>query len=261
MDIGSILNDWPFEPGQVSARRVRGADGRDKIQLRLDLGLLQMETTGRPDGQRPHGFETLLAYYEHQLEVHKQQAKDETGFSLDEDACERLRAESLMFYHRYLAEFVLEDYEGVERDTLRNLRVTDFLNQYGAEESDRYSLDQYRPYVMMMYTRGRAKSAIADNRLKAAVSMLRTGIDQITQFYRKWGQDDLIADSGELAVLRAMIHEVEPRIPVDPVQRIARDLAKAIREERYEDAAALRDQLNAAKNNSQEEDRDRDSAD
>ena len=247
VDIGSILNDWPFEPGQVSARRVRGSDGRDKIQLRLDLGILQMETTGRPDGARPHGFESLLGYYDHQLEAHKQQAGDDRGFTIDEDACELLRAESLMYYHRYLAEFVLEDYDAVERDTLRNLHVIDLLNQFGAEESDRYSLDQYRPYVMMMYTRGRARAAIANNRFKAAINILRGGIDQITQFYRKWGQDDLIAESGELAVLKAMIHEVEPRIPTDPVQRLAKDLAQAIREERYEDAAALRDQLNAAR--------------
>ena len=32
--------------------------------MRIDLGLLQMELDGRPDGQRPHGFESLLDYYE-----------------------------------------------------------------------------------------------------------------------------------------------------------------------------------------------------
>lgn len=246
VDIGHILNEWPFEPGQVSARRIRGADGRDKIQLRLDLGLLQMEVTGRPDGARPHGFESLLSYYEHQLEAHRQQSGSDSGFQVDEEGCELLRSESLMFYHRYLAEFVLEDYEAVERDTLRNLRLMDFLNQHAEEESDRYALDQYRPYVLMMYTRSRARTALGSNRAKAAVSILRSGIEQITQFYRKWGQEELIAESGELAVLRAMLSELESRVPVDPVQRLRRELAKAVREERYEDAANLRDQLNAA---------------
>ena len=64
LDISRILEDWPFEPGKVTARRIQGDDGRAKIQLRLDLGLYQMEATGRPDGQRPHGCDTLLAYYE-----------------------------------------------------------------------------------------------------------------------------------------------------------------------------------------------------
>lgn len=243
VDIGSILNDWPFEPGQVSARRIRGADGRDKIQLRLDMGLLQMEVTGRPDGTRPRGAESLLDFHEQQLDDHRQRTGGESGFHIDEDDCELLRNEAQMYYHRYLAEFVLEDYDAVERDTLRNLRVMDFLNQHAQEESDRYAMDQYRPYVLMMHTRARARLAAGQNRVKAAVSELRSGIEQITQFYRKWDQEDAIAESGELAVLRAMIAELETRVPVDPVQRLQKELARAIREERYEEAASIRDQL------------------
>ena len=32
--------------------------------MRIDLGLIQMELAGRPDGQRPDGFESLLDCYE-----------------------------------------------------------------------------------------------------------------------------------------------------------------------------------------------------
>ena len=49
-DLGPILGDWPHEPGQITVRKIRGTDGRVKIQLRVDLGLLQMEADGRPDG-------------------------------------------------------------------------------------------------------------------------------------------------------------------------------------------------------------------
>ena len=246
VDIGSILNDWPFEQGQVSARRIRGADGRDKLQLRLDMGLLQMEVTGRPDGDRPHGFECLLSYHESQLNKHRQRVGSDNGFDLDEDACERLRNEAQMYYHRYLAEFVLEDYEAVERDTQRNLRVMDFLNEHAREDSDRFAMDQYRPYVMMMHARARARLAAGQNRVKAAIGVLRNGIEQITQFYRKWGQEEAIPESGELAVLRAMIAEFEPRVPVDPIQRLRSELARAIRDERYEEAASIRDQIKTA---------------
>ena len=37
------------------ARKIVGEDGKEKLQVRLDLGLLQMELNGRPDGERPHG--------------------------------------------------------------------------------------------------------------------------------------------------------------------------------------------------------------
>jgi len=70
-DIKPILADWPHEPGKISVRKIRGRDGRVKIQLRLDLGLLQMEAEGRPDGERPYGHESLLEHYEQLLGRHR----------------------------------------------------------------------------------------------------------------------------------------------------------------------------------------------
>ena len=63
LDLNNLLKDWPHEPGQVKARKIAGSDGREKVQLRIDLGLIQMELNGRPDGQQPHGFESLLEYH------------------------------------------------------------------------------------------------------------------------------------------------------------------------------------------------------
>ena len=51
-DISSMLSGWDFDPDRVSVRIVTGDDGRDKLQLRLDLGMLQMEFDGRPDGAK-----------------------------------------------------------------------------------------------------------------------------------------------------------------------------------------------------------------
>lgn len=243
LDISEILKNWPYEPGQVTARRIRGDDGLDKIQLRLDLGMYQMEVTGRPDGEKPHGFESLLAYYEHQLESYQQESGQGEGFELDERACELLRSEGVMYYHRYLAEFILEDFEAVERDTSRNIRLMDFCAKHAKEESDRFLLEQYRPYVIMMNTRSRSLIAFRQNRPKAALSAVRKGMEDIKAFHRRFGQDKAIAESGELAILRAMAKEIEGRLPVDPVRKLRRDLAKAVQDERYEDAAILRDQL------------------
>jgi hypothetical protein len=243
LDIGRILRDWPYEPGQVTVRRVRGDDGRDKIQLRLDLGALQMETSGRPDGDRPHGYESLLEYHEHRLDRHRQEHGSEEGFSLDERACELLRSESTMYYHRYLAEFVLEDFEAVERDTMRNLRLFDFCRTYAREESDRFIMEQYRPYVLMMRSRARAHIFLRDNRPKSALGVVKKGIEEIRDFYKAFGQEDLRSTSGEVAVLRAMAKEIESRIPPDPLRRLKQELAKAVREEHYEEAAAIRDQI------------------
>jgi len=243
LDISHILNDWPYRPGQVTARRIRGDDGRVKIQLRVELGLLQMEATGRPDGQQPHGQDSLLAYHEHRLHRHRSEHGSEEGFGLDERDCEMLRAEGVMYYHRYLAEFVLGDYEGVERDTTRNLQLMDFCRQYAREDSDRYLLEQYRPYVLMMHTRSRGQMALKDNRPKAALAIVRKGIEQIEALYEHLGGEKMLDHSGEVSVLRAMEKEIEARIPVDPVQKLREELARAVEEERYERAAEIRDQL------------------
>jgi hypothetical protein len=57
-----LLQQWPYTFGEVSARVVVAADGRDVLQLRVDMGVLQMEATGRPDGTRPGGCETYYDY-------------------------------------------------------------------------------------------------------------------------------------------------------------------------------------------------------
>src|SRR5258706_747776 len=63
LDLNDLLRDWPHEPGMIKVRKILGTDGKEKIQLRIDLGVIQMETTGRPDGQEPHDYESLLDYH------------------------------------------------------------------------------------------------------------------------------------------------------------------------------------------------------
>ena len=58
-NIDRLLRDWPYDPNGISVRKKRGDDGREILQMRLDLGLLQLETAGRPDGQKPHGADTF----------------------------------------------------------------------------------------------------------------------------------------------------------------------------------------------------------
>ena len=64
LDLNTLLKDWPHEFGSIKVRKVAGLDGREKLQLRIDLGLLQMEMDGRPDGQRPHNCESYFIYHQ-----------------------------------------------------------------------------------------------------------------------------------------------------------------------------------------------------
>src|SRR5213079_1690957 len=116
LDLNSILNDWPHENGNIKVRKIAGLDGREKLQLRIDLGVLQMEMSGRPDGQRPHGCESLLAYHRNRAEL--AEASGDT-YRLSAEECVELQQEAIQYYHRYVSLFQLADYPGVMRDTQR----------------------------------------------------------------------------------------------------------------------------------------------
>ncbi|MCK5114843.1 MAG: UvrB/UvrC motif-containing protein [Phycisphaerae bacterium] len=249
LDISDILKRWPFKPGEVNVRRIIGADGREKLQLRLDLGLLQMEVVGRPDGKKPKGHETLLDYYESKLQEHKNANGATEGFTITAKACEKLRAEGVMFYHRYLAAFVLGDYESVVRDTRRNLRLFDFCTAYAKTENDRLILEQFRPYVVMMHARARCREALKNKRPKQALVFARQGIEAIREFLEQ--NEMAIENSPELGVLYNMEREVIATIPVDPAVKLKQKLQTAIEEERYEEAAAIRDEMSKKTKNDQ----------
>ena len=242
-DITPVLKSWEYEAGTINVRKVSGIDGSPKLQMRLDLGLLQMEMTGRPDGDRPHGRESLLDFYEEQLRDHTRKNGTEMGFALTADQCQALREEAVMYYHRYLSLFVLEEFPGVVRDTDRNLRVLDICGKYATDEQDRLILEQYRPYITMMNARAQASIHLEYKRYAEAIKRVEEGMEKIRDFYERFGQEEAFAKSNEVRVLKRFAREIQRKLPVDPAERLRRKLERAVREERYEDAAKLRDEL------------------
>jgi hypothetical protein len=237
MDITPILDDWDYKPDEVTVRQIVGLDGKPKIQMRLPMGLIQMEVEGRPDGFRPEGYESYLEYYEA-----RRQASPE-NFSLDPDDCARVRDEATMYYHRYLSLFHLKDYEGVIRDSARNLRVLDLVKRFADDSGDRVSLEQYRAYILMMHARARAHYHL-DRQLRGqALEDIREGIAKIEAFLREVGREELIARAPELNVLRQLETEIKEHVPQAKIEDLRREMQKAVAAEDYERAAQLRDEI------------------
>jgi hypothetical protein len=239
-DITSIIAGWDFNPDELQVRIISGEDGSEKIQMRTDLGILQMELSGRPDGQRPHGYESLLDYLEA-----KERAAVNTGtdFSLDPGVCSQLMREGLQYYHRYLSAFHLQKYDMVTRDTDRNLRLFAFVVQHAVRQRDKIEFDQYRPYVTMMRARARAHQALAQADFSTALKEIDEGISRIRQFLRDYHQEDSESDCSELGFLLRWRREVEHDRPTGPVERLEQQLELAVSLEDYEEAARLRDQI------------------
>ena len=63
-DITKLLRTWQYEPSTLNVRILEAEDGRELIQLRIELGVIQMEMNGRPDGVVQDGYPSLLALLE-----------------------------------------------------------------------------------------------------------------------------------------------------------------------------------------------------
>jgi tetratricopeptide (TPR) repeat protein len=240
-DLRTILDGWDFEPGKISVRKIIGCDGREKIQTRIDLGVLQMDCAGRPDGLRPHNCESLLEYQEQRLRTCIAVSGSDEDFLLSPDECRDLRHEAYLYYQRYLSLYVLEEFDGVERDTTRNLRVIDLCDQYSAAARDRGLLRSQRAYVMMMNTRAKAQLALARGRVEAALSIVEHGISDLERQYVEEEEDD--SWLREADTLRALRREVLERLPDDAPAKLQSELEWALATEDYEQAARLRDRL------------------
>jgi len=239
-DLAPFLNDWPFDPTDICARKIRGRDGREKLQVRLDLGILQMELHGRPDGARPHEHPSALDYYLDSLENHRTRKGTDADFVLDADACGELGQEGLLFYHRYICLLRLGDFDGVIGDTTHNLAILDLIKAYAEDDEDRRSFELYRPYVLMIHTRGKGEACLKSGDYDGALRRIEEGMAKIRACAD--GFDEVDAEE-ELRALSTWAEEIGREQPMSLKQQLVMELQAAIAEEHYELAARLRDRL------------------
>jgi len=244
-DLRSILNGWEYEPGKISVRKIIGRDGHEKIQTRVDLGLLQFEPEGRPDGRRPYGCDSMLTFVETRLSEYIARNSTDEGFVLLAEDCRDLRHEGHLYYQRYLSFFVLEEYDGVEHDTERNLRVIDLCRRYAENEYDRHALEAQRGYVLMMNTRAKVYQATNDKRFDDAMSLLEHGTARLREWEVDEDRPEEDSAASELEVLESLRRELLADMPADAAARLQWELKAALESEDYERATTLRDRLSA----------------
>jgi hypothetical protein len=243
-DIAHLLGDWDYEPGQVVVRRFRGKDGKEKIQLRVDLGLLQMNVDGRPDGKRPYGRSSLFEHYKARRQKRLAAADgDESAFKLTAEDCAKLQIEALQYHHRYICLLQLADYDGVVRDAERNLAVFDFVGKHAESEELAWSLRQFQPQLLLILTRARAMQVMDAGDFEKSAELVEQGIERIKEFYRDRSKPELMDQSAELQSLEAWLAEVRASRPLSPRERLEKALNDAVQREDYEKAAEVRDAL------------------
>jgi len=241
-DIGEVLRAWPYNRIN-NIRKIIGDDGKEKIQVRLPLGIEQFEVDGRPDGKRPYGKESLFEYYKSKLEAYEKKNGTDEGFSLTVEDCSRLYEEGLLYYYRYVLFFQIRDYEKVATDTQRNMEYFDFVKRYAIEEEDKVALEQYRPYIIRMNALGKGLSHLEKKEYDNALREIEEGIRVVDSLPDMDNSTFTFEKTRSLTILREMVEEINRSRPVSEKEILQKKLQEAIREENYERAAELRDRL------------------
>lgn len=240
-DISEVLRAWEYDRLN-NVRKIKGKDGKEKIQIRLPLGIEQFEVEGRPDGKRPYGKESLLEYYKARVAVHKKKGTDEE-FGLTIEDCSRLYEEGLLYYYRYVLFFQLKDYERLVRDTERNMEYFDFVNKYAIEEEDKLALQQYRPYIIRMNVLGKSLTHLERKEYEQALKKLQEGIRTVESLPDMENATFTYEKGRSLGILRGMVKEILEKRPPSEKDKLQEKLQVAIAQENYERAARLRDMI------------------
>jgi hypothetical protein len=247
-DLRTILDGWDFEPGKISVRKIIGADTREKIQARVDMGVMQFEVDGRPDGSRPEGFESLLRFHEQRLLEHQREFDGDDEFKLGPEHCRRMRHEAYLYHQRYVSLFVLEEYQAVERDTEITLRLIDLCQRYAAAQRDREALSAYRNYALMMNSRSRALQQMQAGELEKSLAIVEAGLVSLEQAAESLDDGELpdpVDNSGEIELLTGLRDDIIAQMPGDALPKLRQELAAALHDQDYERAAAVRDRIGA----------------
>jgi hypothetical protein len=236
--IDDALRDWDFEPGPPQARLTQGHDGRQVIQLRVDLGVLQMETTGRPDGTRPHNFATYFDYLRH--EARKAARRHET-FTLNEDQCRAADREFGQYYQRRVCWLQLREYRKVVADADHTLAFMDFVRDHSPSEEYTQAHEQYRGFVTFQRTQGAAALALENDNPEGAVNEVRAGLARLKEFFTAHDAEEQMEEDGMVQHLRRTEQMLREQHGIG--ETLEEQLARAIANEEYETAARLRDAL------------------
>jgi hypothetical protein len=234
-DIDPLLQKWEFRPGEVNARLVKARDGREVLQMRVDMGLLQMETDLRPDGLRPHGAETYYDYLVGEV------IREGGSFRLSKEQCAEADREFVQYYHRRLCWLSLREYGRAARDADHSLAFMDFVREHSPDEEWTLTHEQYRPFVLFHRIQAAALAALEEGGPEVAIAEINAGLARFRELFARYEAEEQYSSDELVRRLEEMREGVRQRYEVGAT--LHEQLAEAVRAENYELAAQIRDRI------------------
>jgi len=244
-DLRRLLQAWAYDSEQ-DARLVHGEDGREILQVRTPLGIEQYELEGRPDAARPHGVDSLLDFHLKRLTESKTKGR-ETNFALTEAECAELFNEGTLFYFRYVRLFQLRDWARTIRDTTRNLLLFDFVHQFAEREEDRQFLEKWRPYILRVKASAAAMQEVDARNYEKALALIAEAVEKIQALEEIDDETFKFEQERSLTALRELSDQIQKDRPLSELEKLERQLRRAVDRQEFERAAQLRDRIRELK--------------
>jgi hypothetical protein len=246
LDLEELIEGWTTPQGELRARVVQGLRGEDVIQVRLELGVLQLERhAARPDGQRFRGMPSALDFCRHELRVAGSEIPRAVWAEVEREL-EQLNYRRLAFNH--LAEDALRDNQvaAAQRwleSSLRDIEACQarlrLLREHGIEPHGDLAL---RPTLAFDQARLLTQWRLAEGRFEEAVEQAEDGAAALETLLTELGfEPEWIADDPGLAYLRELARKLRTEYGI--AQTLRERLEEALAAEDYETAAELRDAL------------------
>jgi hypothetical protein len=248
-DVDDAIHGWPYEPesGEVIAREVQARDGRTVVQIRVELGVLQLEVNGRPDGSRPHGFSSYLEYLRYRSTARGIVSGGNDSvppWKMSQEHCTEADRELIQFSHRRVAWLALMRYDRALRDADHTLALMDFVVGHGIDEEYIASHERFRGLVLFHRHQAAAALALERRRPEEAIDVVREGIAQLTRHQELWFAERPQDESPDQTFIdQLVVLEQEIRKNFSVGKTLREQLDEAVAREDYERAARLRDQI------------------
>lgn len=270
-DLDEIISNWAYNPSSSpTARLIRSSDGRIVLQMRIELGVLQLEVKYRPDGAAPYGFKTYFSYLKHLAAQKEFEGKD---FILNQEQLNEAIRELKQFSLRRTCWLTLGKYAGVVQDAKHCLALFQFILDHSTRQElsliplkykTPNNQDSWFGFTILEQAVNFFHEILATSMytlkkkgFDKAIEKLSQGIAQFHQWKEnQWKKQsnntlfDISSESGEqfssfvnqwIENLLSVKRNLQSQCGIIP--SLNEQLREAIRLENYEKAACLRDKI------------------
>lgn len=190
----------------------------------------EYELTGRPDGERPYGEESLLDFY--------LRARSGETIALSEGELAGLREESWQYYVRRNFHFLFEDFHRAREDAEHNLGIWNLIDRSDIGEDSKWTYLKWWPWIERDRAMAQALRDVEHDELEQAAAELYRAQRSIEQF----GKERAEQYAQEEGDNRELCHHMGQHVAA-LVELLRRDKDLPISwEEKFDQAAASGDE-------------------